>query len=432
YKSWWVSNLVLILYMMLLIGLCALFSLVIKSNYTGFWCGFGISLSSLITFGILCLYLRYRLKISFRFHNYFWTTIHRVFKNSYKQLLIIVTIQIFKAIALICLGLIVTDSIEGIVPISYQLSRVIWYNLLYLLPFLGYGIADAVLFYGFYEQNIFYSNQFNKLVVIIFSFVFVFELIFSIGVYYLIPKLAEIYLANNDPSISLEQFNIDDINIVTLLESLLKKESFIQKLEGIDQKTVFDAIKKFNNELPDWMVNTVAKMLVDYKDKFIDPNTRTEAINTFAKELVKNLPHLNSELKRFFAFYLQNAKVDSVNKMFSVNSCNTYYFMVTWTTLYSCGLIFNNAKIILRKNTVTWWQALLISLVQAIVIIAIVAFGITQQYSIALPMYDAWTMPLCVASIIIFGYYLITYLIQYKKSLLFSPLNKYRRHIYRW
>ncbi|MDE6289335.1 MAG: hypothetical protein K2L64_01060 [Ureaplasma sp.] len=420
--------------MILLIGLCALFTLVIKSNYAGIWCGFGISLSSLIYFGILCLYLRYRLKINFKFHKYYWQTINRVFKNSYKQLLIIVTIQIFKAIALICLGLIITDTIEGLVPISYQLSRVIWYNLLYILPFLGYGIADAILFYGFYEQDTFDVKHFNNILVIIFSVVFVFEIILSIGVYYLIPKLAEMYLVNNDPNEFLKEIDISSVQIAPLLNSLLKKESFIDTLNSFDEQSIIDAIKKMS-KLPDFIINPIASKIasniIQLRDQFVNIDTREEAIIKFVG-LISGDETIDLAVKKFFASYLQNAKVESVNEMFSIKNCNTYYFMVIWTTLYSCGLIFNNAKIVLRKNAVSWWQALLISLVQAIVIAAVVVIGITQQYSNALPMYDAWTMPLCVAGIIIFGYYLVTYLIWYKKALKLHNKNIVNNLVFKW
>ncbi|MGL5521684.1 MAG: hypothetical protein ACRDAW_00210 [Metamycoplasmataceae bacterium] len=115
--------------------------------------GIGLSLTivSLITTIGFFSYIVYKNKFSF-----IWR--FRIFeKGKRKQYKIMqesisgISLSLFKGLALLFLNFFMSAKLGEFVPLSYQMSRVIWFNLMYLIPWVAIGFSDAIKYNDVYN-----------------------------------------------------------------------------------------------------------------------------------------------------------------------------------------------------------------------------------------------------------------------------------------
>lgn len=396
-------------------GAQAITTLEISGSYQGLFLGLGFTIASVLMLPIIyfCLveFTNFKLKNLFIKNN-----IGYFLKRTYSPLIVILTIQIIKAIMIIAIGLTLTDSVEQVVPVSYQLSRNIWYNLLYILPFFAYGIADATLYYG---ANVGYTNKedFKKILWIGVILIVIVQVPFMIGMYFAIEPLSLFYLKNNLENGLPWGMDTSKVSIKYTLESLLKKQEYVDKIKVISSSTqaVAGLLIKFG--FSQQQAAAIAPILTPALKGLVseNPEVQTKSIDFIVEILSKN-PKKLAQVQRAFAGFLNNGKATSVFKMYDVTqNSNAYIYICVWCLTYPIGQMFNYATINLKNSFNNWIKVIIIFLLQSAIISFIVAFGIEMQYTKEFPMYDAWSLPLVIFGPIALAYFYTNFLIQSKK-----------------
>lgn len=73
-----------------------------------------------------------------------------------KESLTSISLSVFKGVAIVALAFAIPLTISDFVPLSYQMARVLWFNLMYFLPFIGLGIGEIIRFHYLFHDG---SNQ---------------------------------------------------------------------------------------------------------------------------------------------------------------------------------------------------------------------------------------------------------------------------------
>lgn len=423
YKSNLLAVLLLLLFSSLSLGISAALTLgtknqfissnngvlSIEGSYQGLFLGLGFTISSLLMIPIIsiCLFNYTNIKLK---NIFLKNKVVFFIKKTYSPLLTILSIQVIKSIIVIGVGLILTNSVEQAVPISYQLGRNIWYNMLYLLPFLVYGLVDSTLYYGLDSKRP-RNNDYKEILVISVFLILFIQIPFMVGMYFSIEPLTKFYLKNNQ----LWSMDTSKISISYTLETLLKKQEIVDKIKLLNS---VDAVKA-------WLIGlgfsqpqatVVSPLLFPLMQGLTsnDVTAKQNSINAIVK-LVQTLK-LEPLMQQKFAALFSNANPDSVNKMFDVaQKSYAYIYICIWCTFYPLAQIINSSIFNLKRKFNSFPKAVIILLLQAAAISSIVAFGIELQYSKEWPLYDAWSFPFVVFGPLFLIYSVINFSKQIKK-----------------
>ena len=112
-----------------------------------------------------------------------------------------ISLSVFKGVAIICLSIVIPDVINDFVPLSYQMSRVIWFNMMYFIPFIGIGISEEIrnhyVSYHSVSKDKCYLNHNKRLDFKVMIITLLLTLIVAISCIFLVKPLNYLYAIND-------------------------------------------------------------------------------------------------------------------------------------------------------------------------------------------------------------------------------------------
>lgn len=363
YKGHKASIPVIILSNGLIVGLSAILTLTpdASNNTKAIGTGLGMTIGALITAVALGLYVFFSTELRYSSFKLRWNEIRFILKQTFKQAGTILSIQIFKAIALIALGIVISDTMDSVVPMGYQFSRVVWYNYLYLIPFFAYGIADAMIFFGLRKKiEIRYRQMFLAFITII-AMSLLIEIGIAIGLRWTVEPLCNLYTRNSQ--LDWSTIDLNRVNLPFMLNKLADK---------------FNINHEYVNQLVTWFE--------------MDP-VGTASFQEFLKISIVDVLSRN------------NMNGEALSQILLYPHARAYIFISVYGVFYSCSNILNNTSLVMKHRYQDAKESILLLIVQAVVITSIVVMGIEVQESKAFPLLDAWSFPLFVVGIAAILYY---------------------------
>ncbi len=349
----------------LIISFCALLSLL--PNYssvelTALMIGFSISIGSFISLIIIVAVSFFCGNIKDIFQRIHFSTFWMLFKSIFKQTISILSIQIIKGIALIVLGNVISATMTMTSPMGYQLSRVVWYNYLYLIPFFAFGLGDAMMFYGMRKNIITTNKHININIWFLFIFAFVIEILIAIGLYFSIEPLSAFYVQYKE--IDWNYINLNDVDLVYTINYLYNAGKI--KLTPEALTSVLNLIKWCNNNPNNPLASTL--------------------LHVMRVAIVELLSNNNMTGAGVSEYLLLNNK--------------SYIYISLYAVGYSTALLINNTNLSSKHRYSNAFETCFLILMQIIVISSVVAMGVKlQSTSSTFPFLDAWSFPLAIAGI---------------------------------
>ena len=310
------SILVTIMFFLFITGLSIAFGPFTNLKVTGI--GIGISFAAIL---ILII------EISYLWLNQQWLFYQplvkpklnlTVIKLIIKESLTNISLSAFKGIAILGLSFAIPFTISDFVPLSYQMSRVIWFNLMYFLPFLGIGIGEAIRFhYLFHDKN--NPCNINHCVKNDFLFILItisVTILFSVGAIFIVNPLATVYskndfnpfLNNLAPEIEgwgqpttppKELINLEELNKLKLdpfpeLQKLIPLTGDPQKDQIINLQ---NAIIKLDNlkKSTDWLDIQIKNNPIEFNHLFQNLDEWNKWLNQINLDGIKLIDFLNQQ-----------------------------------------------------------------------------------------------------------------------------------------
>ncbi|MBU3830818.1 MAG: hypothetical protein H9897_01535 [Candidatus Ureaplasma intestinipullorum] len=365
----------------LIISFCALLSLL--PNYssvelTALMIGFSISIGSFISLIIIVAVSFFCGNIKDIFQRIHFPTFWMLFKSIFKQTVSILSIQIIKGIALIVLGNAISATMTMTSPMGYQLSRVVWYNYLYLIPFFAYGLGDAMMFYGMRKNIITTNKHININIWFLFIFAFIIEILIAIGLYFSIEPLSAFYVQYKE--IDWNYINLNDVDLVYTINYLYDAGKIKLTPEALN--SVLNLIKWCNN----------------------NPNNQlaVKLLHGMRVAIVEILSNNNMTGAGVSEYLLLNNK--------------SYIYISLYAVGYSTALLINNTNLSSKHRYSNAFETCFLILMQIIVISSVVAMGVKlQSTSSTFPFLDAWSFPLAIAGIGSLFLYIVLYFTHLRK-----------------
>ena len=167
--------------------------------------GLGLGLVVSIIVMLIFHYVYMKTKMSLSFKASFKEVVFIdswIIRNILQESIAWVSLSIFKGVAIICLSFTIPNVINDFVPLPYQMSRVIWFNMMYFIPCIGIGISEQIRYHyqSYHDENSYLACQLRhtkKKDVQILVITFVITLIIAIGSIFLIQPLNYIYVVND-------------------------------------------------------------------------------------------------------------------------------------------------------------------------------------------------------------------------------------------
>lgn len=340
--------------------------------------GIGLGLTIGTFFSCICSFIHCLIKT-----DYFkrkvcikWFNIKEIFSNVWRQTLMVISIQIFKAIALIVLNFQIPEKLVDAVPLNYQMARLIWYNLLYLIPFLILGLSDSSYYFFIKYETDIYKTNIKKVIppIVVIAFVLTIAIAFSAS--YLVYPLSNFYTKYQDHAYS-DAFIADNVQKIS-------KETIIQT------------------------INSTSQIPSDIKLKLIsiiestDPTT-SGIVDSILKEVTKQIL-----IPKFTTF-----SASDINQLINLPNSFTYIYVSIYCILYPLGTLLNSFILSLKNEKP---KALFMVVAQGVAIAFIVEFGINFQENNRFYLMEAWSFPLAVIGIIAFLYLSFNFFIKLNKN----------------
>lgn len=287
-----------------------------------------------------------------------------VIKLMTKESLTNISLSAFKGIAILGLSFAIPFTISDFVPLSYQMSRVIWFNFMYFLPFLGIGIGEAIRFhYLFHDENnpcrINHCSKNDFLFILITMSI---TLLLSVGSIFMVNPLATVYskndfnpfLNNLAPEIEgwgqpttppKELINLDELNKLKLdpfpeLQKLIPLTGDPQKDQIIKLQNA--AIKLANlNKATNWLDLQIKNNPIEFNHLFQDLDQWNKWLNQINSDGIKLIDFLNQKFGVKDSFDLIIKSIingdeqwkNEINKLIPFLKSSMSYMVYVW--LYS-------------------------------------------------------------------------------------------------
>ena len=312
-----------------------------------------------------------------------------IIKNTWRQIAITVSIQIFKGCALLLLSYQIPDALVNSVPLDYQMSRIIWYNMMYLIPFILNGLTDS-LYYFFLKKKFFYEENKEKINInLVMIFILVLSIILTtlliVACNYLSMGLSLAYTKNQNHSFS--------------------NDAIANDLYGIGKSKIIETINNselITQEQKSWLIQLVNNASEEQIKKIIDQTI----------------------LPKFVSF--SNVEI---NKILIFPKSFTYFYLCFYCVLYGSGQLLNafGLSVTNRKPKVA-----LLVIAQLLAILFVVEFGINFQETQKFYLMEAWSFPLLIIGIAAFVYMSFTYFLltyDHQNKVLMSKINVLNKDI---
>lgn len=162
--------------------------------------GLGSSISCVVIFLILIYFSYSYNKVLFYKPFYISKERNIITKIIIKESMTSISLSLFKGVAIVFISFWIPLTINGFVPLSYQMSRVIWFNLMYLIPFIGIGVGEAIRFhYLEHDQDNHCSiNHSQKQDFVFVLITLILTIFICMGSFFLINPLLNIYTMNDN------------------------------------------------------------------------------------------------------------------------------------------------------------------------------------------------------------------------------------------
>lgn len=178
-----------------------------------------------------------------------------------KEYLTSISLSIFKRIAIVAVVFTIPLTINEFTPLEFKMSRVLWFNMMYFIPFILIGIREDIRAHYLTHENekICSLNHYWKknLTIIIITLLFTFFLSFR-GIF-LISPLAKIYVKNDYNPFKNNEFpeikgwenpslpSNEIIQIDKLENNILNEFPVLDKLKPLTENQIKDALIKLEN-----------------------------------------------------------------------------------------------------------------------------------------------------------------------------------------
>lgn len=373
------GQLISITYLIILFGLISLLSstLGILTNLKGVGVGLGMTLGVIITLVIVlidCYFITNIFKtVRFKIKGQY---LKLVLENTWRPSVTTLSIQVFKGCALLLLSYQIPDALKNSVPLDYQMARIIWYNIMYFIPFIFLGMADSIYFFFLKEdESILKGVNKNFVLLFIGISILIITVILTVVGSYLVDGLAIAYTKNQDHTYSNQEIS--------------------QNLQNIGKSKLIEYINSdatLTDEQKNYFINYINQIPDDKLNQIMDPI------------LQKTI------LPKFISFSSTN-----IDNILIFPESFSYFYLCFYCILYPLGQYMNAyANAITKEKPKT----LLLVIIQGLAILFVVEFGIHYQETQKFYLMEAWSFPLLIIGIVAFAYLSL--------SSLFI-LNKYNR-----
>ncbi len=345
-----------------------LFGNLLNLKIAGFGLGLttGLLISLFINYSFICIFMPFRVysPLSVKDFNIL------ISKTIIKESLTLISMSLFKGIAIICLSFSIPYTISNFVPLSYQMSRVIWFNMMYFIPFIGIGVGEGIRFHylsmhsEFSPHNCYLEHSWKNDNKMIFATLFV-TILIAVGCFFLVEPLNVIYAINDNnlfedgrmpeiegwgtPTLAPKEF----INFQNLKNLNFTEFPDLTPLKEMTGNPIKDAIIKIQNAQ---IIKDNLKLVSDWVDLQIQNNkdslgqikTDLESIKTWYAWLnqtndqgVTILQYLEQQAGNNFSLsnVIKNLvdgnqlTPDEINGLMSIAKNSMSYFVYLW--LYS-------------------------------------------------------------------------------------------------
>lgn len=252
------SFLLVILLFVSIMSLSFLIGINGKLNVSGIGLATSISILFVLFISILIIKFQYPFLLFWpnqvRFINF------QIIKKVTKESMTSISLSVFKGVAIVCLSFTIPLTISGFVPLSYQMSRVLWFNMMYFIPFIGIGFGEVIrahyLLHSENEEcNMNHCWQ-NDWTLVLFVFILTIGLCF--GAIYLIGPLTRFYTRNDfNPFYKNKMPEIKGWGTPSLAP---KELPLIDRLSELQFNHEFPQLKKFIPLTGNWIKDQLIKI----------------------------------------------------------------------------------------------------------------------------------------------------------------------------
>lgn len=365
------------------IGLSLSYLFGVTCKFGAFGIGLGLAVSSLFLLLVLVIYIKILYPFKFTKPNKETRYTIRRFKSIYSEAVAGISVSFYKGVALLILSLALPTRMDDYVPLSYQMSRVIWFNLMYALVWFSTGISDTIKYYNLYnpysDNNNLKISKFYKLIGLS---MFVTSL-FVIAGYYTVEPLAKIYIKNDQYA---GLWNIPPLpDSFPLLDGMKLPTNMVEYKEFI--KNDLPLIIKNN---PKWFLN------LTNLEQFINWNI---SIVSFDLQFTKyNSNIITALINKGVA--LSPIEANAIKGF----SSNTYIYIGVYSILCSAWTVILPATTTIRGKNI---NPIVLSMVYALILMSIIIFGTHYSFFETISWFqylDAWTFPVMIVACVVFIY----------------------------
>lgn len=311
----------------------------------------GIGLGSSCAILLLLLFEFFYLKIfsEIELHHlsqikYFNSMISKVI---FKESLTSISLSVFKGVAILCLSFTIPLTISDFVPLPYQMSRVIWFNLMYFIPCIGIGIGEVVRYHYLNHNNVFKCNidhnwKKDFLLIIISLFT---TILIAVGCVFMVDPLINLYTKNDFNKF--EDGSMPEIKIGETIwgvpSEAPKDFTFIEKLSEL-KWVQFPEIQEFKPIPPE--ASKLEEIKINLQNLEILKKNK-ELINTWLIEMRETNINLIKEIQKNLEewwVWLQQKNLDGLKLIDFLSNQNKI-------TPEEFNIMFKNFFRILKENS---------------------------------------------------------------------------------
>lgn len=365
----------------------------VRTNLGATGIGLGCTIGSIITLFITAsiIYIKYPIKMkSIKFIKYSINNIKDIFRESLAG----ITVSFFKGIAILILALAMPVQIKDFVPLSYQMSRLIWFNLMYALVWFSTGVSDSIKFFNLSSNDdtcpMLRIKWFNKMIILSVCI----TIYFCIFSWFMVEPLAHLYTQNSTWDVSLET---------------------IKPIWG-NKEWGGTNINPNGNLTPKWFLDMLL-INPEFKILFLDIGGNKEIMGWALKYISYTTydPKIITGLLNYDFFPKDHTPIEQIKFYFAFegyNSKSTIYIFI-YSVLCSCWTILLPASNNITKRNV---KGYIIIMVYAAALAFLIGFGI--NYSLLdtnvnnlFRFLDSFTFPLMLIAITVWTYITIKWIV---------------------